>query len=402
VLKKLNAQMMVCSENQKYEKAGQIRDTIFAIKNVMEKQVVVCPDMKDRDVIAFAAQKGRASITVLMVRSGQLIDTATYPIDLGFKEADEILSAFVEQYYGNNLFLPSFILLSQKIENKEILEQAFSERKSKKVVLAIPMRGEKKRLVEMARLNAQRELEKRILKEEEEQAALVMLKGLLKMEDLPARIECYDNSNLAGQDAVSAMVVFKNGRPHKAGYRKYIIQGLDFQDDYAYMYQVLERRFSKIMEETPYPDLIVVDGGKGQLGMAMAVLKDLKISDKFMVAALAKKNEEKGETDDKIYLPGRSNPLNTSQAKKALYLLQQVRDEAHRFAISFQRRRREKRAELSILDTIKGIGSSRKQMLLKHYKGVTRMKEASLEELAALPGINEKIAGELKKALQQK
>ncbi|MCD4721424.1 MAG: excinuclease ABC subunit UvrC [Desulfobacula sp.] len=392
VVKKLKTNMMVFSSSMEYEKAAQMRDTIVAIENIMEKQVVVSPDLKDRDIIAFAAGKGRGVIVDMAVRSGYLIDTAHYPLDLGFKEPDEILSAFLAQYYKNSLFLPSFILLNQEIENSEFLEHLFTEKKGKKVTINIPIRGEKRRLVEMAHINALRELEKRLLKEEAERASILMLKELLGMEKLPSRIECFDNSNLSGQDPVSSMVVFKDGRPDKNGYRKFIIRDLDFQDDYAYMYQVLSRRFSKDPSEMAYPDLLVVDGGKGQLGMAVAVIKDLNIENRFLVAGLAKKNEAKGEKFDKIYIPGRSNPLNTTQAKKALYLLQQVRDEAHRFAITFQRKRREKRAQLSVLDTIPGIGPKKKKVLLKHFKGIAKMKAASIDEIAKLSGMNKPLA----------
>ena len=240
----------------------------------------------------------------------------------------------------------------------------------KKVVVHCPERGEKKRLVHMAFVNASRELEKILLKEQEEQASLVLLKFLMGMERLPRRIECFDNSNISGQDPVSSMVVFTDGRPDKSAYRKYIIKDIQFQDDYAYMYQVLERRFSKPQEEMAWPDLLVVDGGKGQLGMAMGVLTNLGIEPTFALAGLAKKDKAKGEVLDKIYVPGRSNPLNIGQAKKALYLLERVRDEAHRFAITFQRKRREKRGGLSILDAIPGIGPKKKKMLLLHYKGI--------------------------------
>jgi excinuclease ABC subunit C len=401
VVKNLKASMMVFSSTMEYEKAAQMRDTIIAIENIMEKQVVVSPDMKDRDIIAFAAGKGRGVVVVMAVRSGYLIDTAHYPLDLGFKEPNEILSAFLAQYYKNSLFLPSFILLNQEIENSEFLEHLFSEKKGKKVAINIPVRGEKRRLVEMAHINALRELDKRLLKEEAERASILMLKELLGMEKLPLRIECFDNSNLSGQDPVSSMVVFKDGRPDKNDYRKYIIRDLDFQDDYAYMYQVLSRRFSKDPSEMAYPDLLVVDGGKGQLGMAVAVIKDLNIENRFLVAGLAKKNEAKGEKFDKIYIPGRSNPLNTTQAKKALYLLQQVRDEAHRFAITFQRNRREKRAGLSILDTIPGIGPKKKKVLLKHFKGIAKMKAASIEDIAALSGMNKLLAKAVSRALNK-
>jgi len=401
IVKKLKVEMMGHASSREYEKAAEIRDTIFAIENILEKQVVVSPDMIDRDIVAFAADKGRAVITVMIVRSGFLIDTAHYPLNLGFKEPDEILSAFLGQYYKHMEFLPSIILLSRKIENKEEMEYLFAKRKGKKVSIRVPARGEKKRLVEMAHVNASRELEKSLLKEEEERASISMLKDLMRMKSLPTRIECFDNSNLSGQDPVSSMVVFKDGRPYKDGYRKLIIRGLDFQDDYAYMYQVLERRFSKDSSKMPYPDLLVVDGGKGQLSMAVSVLKDLKIENKFMVAGLAKKNEAKGEEFDKIYIPGRSNPLNTSQAKKALYLLQQIRDEAHRFAITFQRKRREKRAGLSVLDTIPGIGPKKKKILLKHFKGITQIKTSSIDEIAGLLGMNKTLAKKVINALNK-
>ena len=262
VVKKLKVQMMGYSSCQEFERAAGIRDTIFAIENILERQVVVSPDMIDRDVVAFSADKGRVVITIMIVRSGYLIDTAHYPLDLGFKEPDEILSAFLEQYYKHMEFLPSIILLSRKIENTGEMEHLLTERKGKKVSIHVPVQGEKKRLVEMALVNASRELEKSLLKEEEEKASISMLKELMGMKILPTRIECFDNSNLSGQDPVSSMVVFKDGRPYKDGYRKFIIRDLDFQDDYAYMYQVLERRFSRDPSEMPFPDLLVVDGGQ--------------------------------------------------------------------------------------------------------------------------------------------
>jgi excinuclease ABC subunit C len=399
VIRRLGEEMSSYADLQEFEKAAQARDTIFAIKNIMEKQVVVCPDMKDRDVMGLASDKGKAVVTVMLVRSGLLIDTAHYPLDLGFKEPDEVLCAFVDQYYEKTRFLPSFVLLNQRIENGEEIERRLSRRLGKKVVVYCPVQGEKKRLVNMALVNATRELEKILLKEKEEMASLVLLKSLMGMAVLPRRIECFDNSNISGQDPVSSMVVFTNGRPDRSAYRKYIIKDIQFQDDYAYMYQVLERRFSKTGQETAWPDLLVVDGGKGQLGMAIAVLADLGIDQSFALAGLAKKNKAKGEVNDKIYVPGRSNPLNIGQSQKALYLLERVRDEAHRFAITFQRKRREKRGGVSILDSISGIGPQKKRMLLTKYKGIGNMKKASLEELSSLPGITRDLAKGLLKEL---
>ncbi len=401
VVKTLKTRMMDYSNAFEYEKAAHVRDTIFAVERIMERQVVVSPDMQDRDVVAFVHKEGRVMITVMVVRTGILIDTNHYPLDLGFKEPDEVLSAFLDQYYENPEFIPPTILLSRTIDDADGMQALFSRRKGKKVSIHVPARGEKKRLVEMAGMNGVQELEKRLLKEKEERATLLMLKDLLSMEVLPARIECFDNSNLSGQDPVASMVVFQDGKPFRDGYRKFIIRDLDIQDDYAYMFQVLERRFSKEPADMPYPDLLVVDGGKGQLGMALAVLKDLDIQGRFTVAGLAKKNDEKKEESDKIYIPGRSNPLNTAQSKKALYLLQQVRDEAHRFAITFQRKRREKRAGSSILDTIPGIGPKKKKILLQHFKGLSGMRKASLGEMTSLPGINAALAESIIAALNK-
>ena len=399
VVKRLRDEMKVHAGVQEFEKAAEKRDAIFAIENIMEKQVVVCPDMRDRDVMGLAWDKGKAVVTVMMVRSGLLIDTVHYPLDLGFKEPDEVLAAFVDQYYGKTRFLPVSVLLSQRIENSGEIEDRLTQSLGKRVMVHFPERGEKKSLVNMALVNASQELEKILLREEEDQASLVLLKSLMGMENLPRRIECFDNSNISGQDPVSSMVVFTNGRPDKAAYRKYIIKGIEVQDDYAYMYQVLERRFSKTKEEMVWPDLLVVDGGKGQLGMALAVLTDLGLDRSFALAGLAKRDKAKGEAFDKIYVPGRSNPLNIGQAKKALYLLERVRDEAHRFAITFQRKRREKRGALSILDSIPGLGPKKKKMLLTRYKGIGNMKKASLEELVALPGITGYLAKRLLKEL---
>jgi len=401
VVKKLKQEMAGHAKFQAFEKAAQIRDTVFAIERVMERQVVVCPDQKDRDVMGLAWDRGKAVVTVMQVRSGQLLDTAHYPLDLGFKEADEVLSAFVTQYYARTGDLPGFVLLSHAVENMPGVEAGLDELSDRRVHLHHPLRGEKRRLTQMAVVNAKKELEKVLLKEKEAQAGLVMLKNLLGMEKLPERIECFDNSNLQGKDPVASMAVFTNGRPDKGEYRKFIIRDIEQQDDYAYMTHVLTRRFRR--DETPElrPDLLVVDGGKGQLSMALGVVRELGLEGQFILAGLAKKDKSKGEKADKIYLPGRSNPLNTAQSMKALFILEQIRDEAHRFAITFQRRRREKRASLSALDNIPGIGPNKKKLLLKSFKGVENIKKQSAQSLAELPGITEKLAHDILGALKK-
>ncbi|MCF8093324.1 MAG: excinuclease ABC subunit UvrC, partial [Desulfotignum sp.] len=401
VVNKLKKEMLAYSDAREFEKAAQKRDAVFAMTNILEKQVVVCTDLKDRDVLVLAEGKQMAVVTMMLIRSGRLIDTVHYPVDQGFKEPDEILRAFLWQYYDTTRFLPDAVLLDRKVENMDVLASVLTEQKHRKVGVHVPVRGEKRRLLEMARINAVRELEKLVLREEAARSAVTMLKSLLKMDRLPERIECFDNSSLAGQDPVSSMVVFTRGRPDKDAYRRYILRDIDRPDDYAGMTQVLFRRFSKPVREMPRPDLLVVDGGKGQLGMAIAVLKDLGLLGQFTVAGLAKKDETRGENMDKIYVPGRSNPLNTVSAKKALFLLQQVRDEAHRFAVTFQRRRREKRGSLSVFDTISGIGPKRKKLLLNRFKGLENLKTASIRDLTALPGITEDMAEQVLERIRQ-
>ena len=395
VMQKLKTQMQAHAEFREFEKAAQKRDAMFAITNIMEKQVVVCADLKDRDVMGLAARQGMAVVTVMLVRSGRLVDTVHYPLDPGFRENDEILRAFLWQYYGKTRFLPDVVLVDREIENLDALASVLREKKEKKVAVHVPVRGEKRRLVDMACVNADRELEKLLVKEEAARSALVMLQSLLQMNRLPERIECFDNSSLSGQDPVSSMAVFVGGRPEKSAYRRYIIQDIAHPDDYACMTQVLTRRFLKEQTEMAWPDLVVVDGGKGQLGMAMAVLRELGIQGRFAVVGLAKKDETKGEDMDKIYIPGRTNPLNTASARKALFLLQQIRDEAHRVAVTFQRSRREKRGSLSVFDTVPGIGPKKKKLLLRRFKGLENLKNATVGELTALPGITEDLAGRL-------
>ena len=387
VVNKLKAEMTDYAGAQAFEKAAQIRDTIFAIERIMERQVVVCPDQKDRDIIGLAWTRGRAVVTVMMVRSGRLIDTAHYPLEMGFKEADEVLTAFVYQYYEKTSQVPAEVLTSRPIEHREGAEDRLGRLRGQRVQVHTPVRGEKKRLTEMAEVNAKKELEKLLAREEEAQASLVMLKNLIGMDRLPERIECFDNSNIQGQDPVAAMVVFTGGRPDKAAYRKYIIRDIAGQDDYAYMTHVLTRRFRRSEDEIPLPDLLVVDGGKGQLGMAVAVIRDLGLEGRFVLAGLAKKDKDRGEKFDKIYLPGRSNPLNTAQSAKALFLLEQVRDEAHRSAITFQRSRREKRGKTSALDAIPGIGPQKRKLLLREFKSLKSIRSQSPEALSRVPGI---------------
>ncbi len=406
LMKGLKQEMMEAADTQEFETAAQIRDTVFAIEKTLERQVAVSADLMDRDVIACTGRKGRAVVTLLSVRSGYVVGTSHYPFDMTYNDIAEILAAFVKQYYEKNIFMPPQILLSEKIDDMELLESALAQIKGRKVTILVPERGEKKRIVEMALRNAENELSSIFSKESESRQTLEMLQKLMGMSNYPRRIECFDNSNMAGTDPVSSMVVFKNGVADKSSYKKFILKNLPEQDDYAYMTEVLTRRFSNKDVKTgegdmALPDLLLVDGGKGQLSMAVSVLQSLGLEGKLHVAGLAKKDAARGESHDKIYIPGRANPLNTSQSLKALFLLQQLRDEAHRVAITFQRQRRIKRVKTSVLDGIPGIGKKRKQILMTHFKGITGMKKASIEEMASLPGMSVSAAESVFKALKE-
>ncbi len=219
------------------------------------------------------------------------------------------------------------------------------------------------------------------------------------MERLPERIECFDNSNISGTQAVAAMVVFEKARTKKSFYRKYRIKTVTEHDDYAYMEEVLKRRYSKGEASKPYPDLLMVDGGKGQLNIALAVTRELNLVEEFDIIGIAKKDETKGETRDKIFKPGRANSLNFGRDEDLLLFLQRIRDEAHRFAISFHRKRRKKTSLQSALDMIPGVGKKRKAALLRHFKSVKNIRAADPAEIGALPGFNRSVAESILKAL---
>lgn len=222
------------------------------------------------------------------------------------------------------------------------------------------------------------------------------------MDKLPARIECFDNSNISGTEPVAAMVVFENARPQNDLYRKYRIKTVSEHDDYAYMNEVLSRRFGKGDNSKPYPDLLMVDGGKGQLNIAVALIRDLGLEGKFNIVGIAKKDEQKGETRDKIFKPGRANSLGFGREGELLLFLQRVRDEAHRFAVTFHRKRRTKKSLQSALDTIPGVGPKRKATLLKQFKTINNIRAADLDEIGTLPGFNRRVAQSVLKALDIK
>jgi len=395
----IKSRMKFASEHKNFEKAAQLRDKMFALEKTLEKQVAVTTDLNDRDVLAVARMTGNALITLLTVRGGFLLDTRHFSFNETFSTNAEIIETFIRQNYENIPYIPKEILVSSLPDNPDMLEEFLSVIKGKKVRVLSPQRGEKLQLVNMAVKNAINRLREITASDVAIKNMLSRLKDNLKMEYVPLRVECFDNSNISGKDAVSGMVVFENGQPDKSSYRKFKIKTAAKQDDYACMLEALTRRYGDGGKTESYPDLLVVDGGKGQLNIAVSVIKNLNLFGKFEIIGIAKKDEKKGETEDKIYKYGRINPVNMGKRGDTLLFLQRIRDEAHRFAISFHRRRRSKSFIHSELDDIQGVGEKRKKILLIHFKSIKKIRAATLDEISALPGMNNNVAKEIKKKI---
>jgi len=400
LIRKFTAEMAAAAERQAFEEAARLRDKIFALKNTVEKQVAVSTDFMDRDVIAIARNDMLAVVVSLLIRNGFLQAARQFVFKDELSSDHEIIDAFVKQYYGKSDYIPKEIIVPLRLEDEVIVAGWMAEIRGSAVHVIVPQRGDKLRLLNMAIDNARTRLTRMM---DEMAAGTELLESLarrLQLKHPPKRIECFDNSGMACSNLVSAMVVFIDGRPEKKSYRKYIIKTVDIQDDYASMNEVLERRFKKSRQDEDLPDILMVDGGRGQLNIAVSVIERLGLKDVFTIIGIAKKDVDRNEPADKIYLPGRVNPVNFGKDMDALFLLQRIRDEAHRFAITFHRQKRGKTALHSALDSIPGIGKKRKAALIKKFGGFQKMREATAEELAQTPGINLDLARTLLNALK--
>jgi excinuclease ABC subunit C len=400
LIKKIKLEMISAANVHDYEKAAVLRDKMFALEQTLEKQVAVTNDFKDRDVLGIARSDENSIVTLLFIRSGFLIGTRNFKFSETMSTRSEMIGAFIRQYYDSTRFVPKEILVPAPLEDAFLIEEMLSNIKGQKVKVLSPKRGKKARLVNMACQNAKNSLRELITEVSKDTQLLIRLQQRLKMDRLPFRIECFDNSNTSGKDAVSCMVVFEKGKPNKSLYRKYRLKTVLAKDDYACMAEVLNRRYGK-KEKTSesYPDILMVDGGKGQLNIAVSVLTSLELEKKIQLIGIAKKIEVKGEIQDKIYKPGQANPVNLGREGDLLLFLERIRDEAHRFAISFHRKRRSKTLMHSSLDSIPGVGKKRKSILFKHFKSIKKIRAATLEELSALPGISHKIAEKIKNSM---
>lgn len=400
LIKDVRKQMGSAAAREDFEAAAAHRDRLFALERTLEKQVATTTDFKDRDVLGMARQGRAALMMVLFIRGGFLLGNRPFYFSEAIVSDAEMITSFVKQYYEGAPFVPEEVLLPTPPEDRALLEEWLSDLKGEKVRIMMPQRGEKARLVRMADQNAGKSLKEQLDAAMAEKALLDRLQRRLALERRPERIECFDLSNMAGTEGVGSMVVFEGGRPARAAYRKYRIKFAPGWDDYAMLREVLARRYKKVDAGQPLPDLLMVDGGKGQLSMAIAVLKALQLYGSFDLIGIAKKDPERGETEDKIYKPGRKNPVNLKKDTDVLLFLQRIRDEAHRSVITYHRKRRLMTCRRSVLEEIPGIGERRRTRLLKHFGSLKRIKAASVEELAAVPGMTRQAARAVFEALK--
>ncbi|MCK4488780.1 MAG: excinuclease ABC subunit UvrC [Anaerolineales bacterium] len=414
IVSRLEGEMNQASSDMKYERAAQIRDQLDAIQRIVEEQRIISTVFTDSDVIAMANLENNACVQVFFIRGGKLTGREYFLVENTDKTVDQdLLSEVIKQFYDQAPTIPPEILLPREVEEAQIIRQWLkSQRGGKKVELKVPRKGEKKKLVNMAAENAASMLTALKTQEKSEQdraeGALVDLQTQLNLSSPPMRIECYDISNTQGTALVGSMVVFLEGRPESSHYRQFNIRTVQGPDDYASMEEVLRRRFQRLVlsrEETTQPgekpdpsfsslpDLVLIDGGKGQLNRAVEVLRELDLLDTIPVAGLAKRHEE-------VFLPDESYPVRFEKDSPGLQLLQRSRDEAHRFAISAHRKRRSRQGMESSLEKIPGIGPSRRRELLMKFKTIQNIRQASVEELSQTPKITLKIAQSIKKHLE--
>ena len=403
LLPALRAQMEEAAERLDFEQAARLRDEIRAIEHVLQHQKIVTGRNESFDVLAVAqGAGGDACVQVSTVRNGKLLGSESYMM-AGARVDDTpsaILTSFVTQFYQQAVQIPPEIVLQYPVDDEAMIVAWLTERRGSTVKLTVPKRGLRRELVEMTQKSAQQNLEQHRVRwlndEQRTTMALSELADALGLDRLPRRIECFDVSNLHGTNAVASMVVFEQAKPKKSDYRRFQIKSVEGPNDFAMLQEAIRRRYRRALAEEQteswrsLPDLIIVDGGKGQLNAACEVLRELGLN--LAIAALAKEHEE-------LFLPDRPDPILLPRDSQALYLVQRIRDEAHRFAITFHRKRRAKSTIASVLDEIPGIGPRRRRALLREFGSVEGIRQASVEEIANVPGMTRALAEQVKAEL---
>jgi excinuclease ABC subunit C len=435
--------MNEAADELRFEEAAALRNRIAAIEETLERQRIVSMTSRNRDVFGLCREGDLTQIALLFVRSGRMIGQKTFPLIRLRAETNEILSSLLLRYYDGAADIPDEVVVPIVLDDGEVLTEWLAEKKGRGVNLVSPKRGETLALVGIAGRNAENALKTARLAADRPEEALRLLAEKLRLRSAPRRIECFDISNIGGKYAVGSLVAFSAGVPAKEDYRRFRIRTVPGADDYAMMYEVLKRRYEK---RENLPDLIMVDGGKGQLGVALAVLKDLGIegldviglakerddarpdvpygamvfpsspggemhiaengpegtdssgnaerkgSDPAPVAGQGRRTQTPGKEENRVYLPGRKDPVYLTRWPAALFLLQRIRDEAHRFAVTYHRKVKEKADLKSLLDRIPGIGPARRKALLVFFGDVRRIRAASVEDLQQVEGVGAETA----------
>ncbi len=398
IQRELERKMKDAATHERFEEAARHRNRLFAVRHLAERQAADKRAVGTVDVIGIAADGDRAAVQVFPLRDGRLIDRYGFHLEnVEGQDTATVLEAFAVEYYGSSPSVPPQIIVPPDAGETDALAEFLSQRRGSSVEVRAPVRGEKRRLQELATENARFALESDALQAERRRLrrveALEELREALNLESLPLRIECYDVSNIQGEAVVGSMVVFQDAVAKKAHYRKFGVRSLDGQDDYAALAEVISRRFVRLQDATSddydesfaaTPNLVVIDGGKGQLAAALQAMHAFDLP-RVAVISLAKRIEE-------VFVPGRSDPIPLARASAGLQLLQRIRDEAHRFAVGFHRQRRDAKARESIFDMLNGVGPARRRALLQHFGSAERFLAASQEELEGVPGMPEKTA----------
>ncbi|MDQ3822898.1 MAG: excinuclease ABC subunit UvrC [Actinomycetota bacterium] len=398
ILRALERRMRDAADEERFEDAARYRNRLFAVRHLAERQAADKRAMGTVDVLGVAVEGDRAAVQLFPLREGKMIDRHSFHLEnVEGQDLGRVVEAFCLEYYGSAPSVPPQIVVPRGVGDTSALEEFLSDRRGARVEVRAAERGEKRRLQELAEENARLALESDLARAEQTRLrrveALEELREALNLESLPLRIECFDISNIQGESPVGSMVVFQDAMPKKAHYRKFGVRGLDGQDDFAAMAEVISRRFARARDVTAeeydegfasVPNLVVVDGGKGQLSAALVAMQAYDLP-RVAVIALAKRIEE-------VFVPGRSDPVVLDPHSAGLQLLQRIRDEAHRFALGFHRQRRDARSFASIFDTLQGVGPARRRAILRHFGSAERFLAASQEELEGVPELPAKTA----------
>ena len=389
LIKQLKKQMQEASEALEFEQAAQARDQIKALQTTLEKQFIAAGHNKDQDIFGICRKGTSVAISILFVREGLVCGSRTFLLDDPFGLDSAVVSQSLVQFYSTDSPIPKEILLPVEPEDLELIAEHLSDIADRKIDIICPQRGDKLQLIKMANSNAVQLFEEQEKKKNSWQQLSKNIQQKLHLNRSPERIECLDISNINGTNPIGALVCFREGEADKKNFRHYHVKTVKGPDDYSMMREVLERRLSRGIEENTLPDLFVVDGGKGQLNIAISVARDLGILSDIELVGIAKERDAEGE---KLYRPGRKNPILLAAHNPVLLYLMRIRDESHRYGVTFHREIRNKKTLASELDNIEGIGKDKKEALLKTIGSLKRIKTATVVDLEAVQGIGPKLA----------